>query len=143
MASDEAGKGRRDFTNLQLKAEILKQDHQELHRRFKSEVMTPFIRKVNARRKGIWTDGPRSGDLQLCGESVAVVEAAKLFKSQEARVGFLCLRVDWKHANSSERMVLLRRRAPPLLKYHAITQPVLHTSAWLLRVIFRAARRIS
>ena len=141
MASDGAGKGRRDFTNLQLKVEILKQEQQELHRQFKSQIMRPFNSRLVARRKTLWVDGVRSEDLQLCEEGVAVVDAMKHLKRHEARVGFVGLVADWQNANTSERMVLLRRQAPPLLKYHAISQPMLHTTAWLLRVTMRVIFR--
>lgn len=104
---------------------------------------------VRARYGKKWTDDrpPRSEDLEMFKEDSCAVELYKQLKRGVARATFRCAQVDWLYTSthSSKRMALVRRRGPPLLRYYAeyaVSQPMLHISIWLIRVILTVTRRL-
>lgn len=104
---------------------------------------------VRARYGKKWTDDrpPRSEDLEMFKEAASAVELYKQLKCGVARATFRRAQVDWLYTstNSSERMALVRRRGPPLLRCYAeyaVSLPMLHISTWLIRVMLAVTRRL-
>ena len=148
MAAHKAAKIGPKFTEMQLKSELLKQQHQELRGQFHSHIARPIFLKFLARYGVIGKTGarrppPRSEeDRQLFEDAADAMNSYRHIRVQDELIRHLSARAEWSNANRAQRIALLPKRSIWLLRAFLVTEPVLWMCNWVIRALLWAARRV-